>query len=478
MTASLLPELLQRALQSVNASSPLWLVGGAVRDYFLRRVSTDFDLVSDRDSLSLGRALADAWGGAYYTLDQDRETGRALITISDQKLRIDIAKVDDRGIESDLARRDFTVNALGVRTNDPGELIDPTGGLRDLKAGVLRACAEDSIAQDPVRAIRAARLASQLGFRVDPATLAQAREVVSLIGSVAGERRRDELFRILELARPASALRVLQHLDLLENLFLPNSHSDWLDDDQGLSLVEALVEILGLLAQAHDPDGPARLVLAEASLKLGRYRPYLIEHIGGTLAADRTRRELALLGALMHAGGRKGDQGADGGWPVAEQVADALRLSNRELTYLKALRSGTSLLDRTSSGGPSPAAIYRYFTELGSDGIDATMLWLAEGSAGRVPDQDAWQGRVAFVRGFLAAWYDGEGVDFSAPDLITGDDLIDELGVSPGPVVGDLLAEVREALAVGAIRERDQALEMARERLREFKSPELGGSQG
>lgn len=475
MSATLLPELLQEALARVDTASPVWLVGGAVRDYFLQRRTTDFDLVSEGNSLALARALADAWSGAYYTLDPDRETGRALVTVRAQKLRIDIARLDPDGINTDLAKRDFTVNALAVRISDPGKLIDPTGGLPDLKDGLLRACAKDSIGQDPLRAIRAARLASQLGFRIDAGTQTQAREAADALAIVSGERRRDELFRILELDQTGSALRVLHHLGLLEPSLLDGASSDWLGAGQGILLVEDLTQVLELIARAHDPEDPGRLVLAEASLKLGRYRPHLIEHFGDSLAADRTRRELALLGALLLAGDQAGHGRAGASWPAAEQVADGLRLSNRELTYLRNLRSGTSSIDKASYAGASPVDIYRYFLELGPAGIDAAVLWLAMGLSGRVPDQDAWMERVALVREYLAAWYEGEGVDFSAADEVTGDDLISELGMRTGPSVGKLLAQVREALAVGVIRGRDEALEMARTRLNESQSEEPGG---
>lgn len=475
MSVSLLPELLQKALARVDPASPVWLVGGAVRDYFLQRKTTDFDLVSEGNSLALARALADAWSGDYYTLDQDRETGRALVTVHGQKLRIDIARLDPDGINTDLAKRDFTVNALAVRISEPGKLIDPTGGLPDLKKGLLRACAEDSIGQDPLRALRAARLASQLGFRIDAGTQAQAREAVHALAIVSGERRRDELFRILELDRPAAALRVLHHLGLLEPSLLDGPSLDWLGAEQGISLVEDLTQVLELIAQAHDPEGPGRLVLAEASLKLGRYRPHLIGHFGASLAAHRTRRESVLFGALLLAGefGNSGRAGTS--WPGAAQVADGLRLSNRERTYLQNLKWGTSSFDKASYTGASPVEIYRYFLELGAAGIDAAVLWLAMGLSGRVPEQDAWVERVAFVREHLAAWYEGEGVDFSAPDQVTGDDLIAELGMRSGPSVGELLAQVREGLAVGAIKGRDEALEMARARWNESEAQEPGG---
>lgn len=467
MAPSLIPDLLQLALERVEPTTPIWLVGGALRDYFLQIETFDFDLACAGDSLGLARSLADEWGGAYYTLDRARQTGRALLRISGAEVRIDIAKVAEGGILADLVRRDFTVNALAARTDDHTELIDPAGGLQDLKEGVLRACAPDAIEQDPLRSLRAVRLAAQLGFRIEKATMSQARAAAGSLGRVSGERRRDELFRILELDHPGSPLRILNHLGLLERAFLPDRAPGWLQAESGVVLVETIVEILDLLARQHDSDGPARLVLAEASLKLGRYRSRLIDHFSDRLAGDRSRRELLILAALVSVHSVNEPSPSSPAWPLAERLERVMRLSRREGDYLQAIQSAVTRLSGFQDREPSTVEVYRYFRDLGLDGVDAALLWLAQGLAEPLgaPGHQKGIERLDSVRTLLAAMYESDRVNLAAPDLIKGDDLIRELGVQPGPIVGQLLAEVREAHAIGAISTRDQALGLAEKRL-------------
>ncbi len=221
MAALGLPPAVQRLLP-VLGSDRVWLVGGAVRDLLLGRSTTDFDFAVQGDGLALGRRLANALGADYYDLDASRSTGRLLLTTGQGlKTTFDFASLRGRDIRQDLALRDFTVNAMAIGL-DPsgvtGPLIDPLRGSQDLRQKRLKPCSAESVADDPIRAVRAVRLAVDFGFRLDPETTAQIRRARSTMGRVSPERVRDEFFRLLDGHGPAAGLRLLDHLGLLAEI--------------------------------------------------------------------------------------------------------------------------------------------------------------------------------------------------------------------------------------------------------------------
>ena len=147
---NLLPEtlanLISKLVEIVPAETPLYMVGGAVRDILVGRDVHDLDLVIPSNVLRIARKLADVVGGAYYPLDEERDTAR-IVLIQDDKSRlvVDIASLRGKGIEEDLRGRDFTVNAIAVDLHKPENLIDPLHGAADLQARRLRVCSNHSV---------------------------------------------------------------------------------------------------------------------------------------------------------------------------------------------------------------------------------------------------------------------------------------------------------------------------------------------
>ncbi|NUR89062.1 MAG: CCA tRNA nucleotidyltransferase, partial [Nonomuraea sp.] len=197
----------------------LALVGGPVRDILLGRTGNDLDLTTDaRPERVLD--LVQGWADAVWTIGIDFGTvglrkGGWQIEITtyrsesyDPKSRKPEVMYGDT-LEADLQRRDFAVNAMAVRLPDH-EFVDPYGGLTDLRAQLLRTpgAPEQSFGDDPLRMLRAARFASQLGFTVEPATLAAMTEMADRIEIVSAERIRDELDKLICGANPREGLRL------------------------------------------------------------------------------------------------------------------------------------------------------------------------------------------------------------------------------------------------------------------------------
>jgi poly(A) polymerase len=480
-----LPESIWQTLARLSQDCHVWLVGGALRDHLLQRATLDADFAVAGDARRLARKVADQLGGDYYELDRQRGTGRVLLGHgSADGWILDFAVLRGETIEDDLRARDFSVNGLAVELAQPDQLIDPTGGLRDLKEGTLRACSEHAVADDPIRALRAVRLAADLDMHVDTDTLRQLREAAPGLEAVSAERVRDELFRILAGENPAGPIRALAHLGLLAAVLPevtdlrgvvqspPHAYDAF---DHTLAVLENLTRVTAVLGLLHKPEDASRMTLAEVSLKLGRFRSKLSDHLNASLASSRRVRQLLSLAALFHDVGKVGTSAiAEDGrirFPGHEEIganliasrARHLRLSTSEAKRLATIVRYHDLpaaIDRARE--VTRRSIYRYFDQTGEAGIDIGLLSLADRLGMYLPPipQDVWRRRVDVVRALLEGWFEGDWL--RPPRLVSGDELGNVVGVGPGPELGRLLAAIREAQAAGEVMTREQAIALAK----------------
>ena len=479
--------ILDRIIPALPPDTPVYLVGGAVRDAMLARPSHDLDFVLPAHALQIARQVADAIGGAFYPLDEERNYGRAIFTEADgTRLVLDFSGYQGADLESDLRGRDFTVNAMAVEARQSQTLFDPLGGAADLHARQLRACSIDAFIADPIRILRGVRLAAAFDFHIQPDSRQLMRQATHLIPRVSPERLRDELFRILDGPRPAAALRGLELLGVLPFVLpelaalkglkqpSPHIHDAW---NHTLDVLNKFHDVLEVLGRQHDPETAASLHMGQISLRLGRYREQIDAHLAAALNPERSLRSLLFLAALYHDIGKPETYSTDDegrvrffdhdqvGAQIAGQRAHALQLSNAEITRLKTVvRDHMRPLLLANSGRlPSRRAIYRFFRHAGPAGVDLCLLSLADVLAtyGPALPQDLWANHIEVVRTLLSAWWEKPAEIVSPPSLVTGHDLIAELGLSPGPLIGQLLEAIREAQAVGQIQDRAGALSFA-----------------
>lgn len=202
-----------------------YLVGGFVRDMMLGRATDDIDIAVGADALEVASDMAQALGGRYVPLDKENGVGRVVLNdLSGSKWEIDFATLQG-DIQEDLARRDFTIDAMAVELNrETGthisidDIIDPFHGRYDLEASIVRAVSDDSFKNDPVRLLRGIRLAAELSFTIEGDTQALIQRNSKLITTVAGERVREELVRLLAVAGAGNWLGYLDESGLLTAL--------------------------------------------------------------------------------------------------------------------------------------------------------------------------------------------------------------------------------------------------------------------
>ena len=453
-----------------------YLVGGAVRDALLGRVSDDLDVVVGGGALTVAKELAAELGGRAVMLDEERHVVRVMLPADGGGGSVDMSPAAD-GIQADLGRRDFTIDAMAVTLDsiagDPEmTLIDPYGGASDIAAGVVRMLSGRVFADDPARLLRAPRLAAQLHLRLDDGTAAAIRERAHLIELVSPERVRDELLKLLAPPNAAESLRLLDSLGLLTKLIpeleqardttQPKEHY-WNVFDHSLETVDRIE----LLTQRRT-DSDAAVGAAPWSDDTG-------EHFAAEAGDGHTRLTLLKLVGLLHDIGKPETKTVEAsgrirflghhtlGAEMAGRILGRLRL-NRRATEL-AVRMVEQHLrpSQMAHGGdlPSPRAVYRYYRDLGDAAVDTLYLNMGDYLAARGPslDPDDWRAHCRTVSHILVSGNE-QRTEIRGAKLIDGNEIMDAFSLDPGPRIGRLLELVKEAQASGEVSTADEAMEL------------------
>ncbi|MBI2910744.1 MAG: HD domain-containing protein [Chloroflexi bacterium] len=461
----------------------VYLVGGFLRDRLLHRSDGhDLDVSVEGDPRALARDLADVFGGSYVPLHERHSVARALLPglgAGDMRpWQIDLARLEE-SVKVDAGRRDFTVNALLLPVSrwldDPDPtILDPVGGVADLRQGRLRAVTPESFDADPVRLLRAVRLEAECGVVLDGFTAALVQEKRGLLMSAAAERARDELCRLLARDDAAAWLRRLDGLGLLTVLLpelepargcqQPKEHYwDVLDH-----LLETVASVTAILSQ----DPPPGLGPLWGGLAASYARP---------LSGGRPRAVALRLAALLHdvakpacrtfeAGGRMRFFGhADMGADMARSIMQRLRFGGLECDLVERIVRHHLRPGQLADVQPiSDRAIYRFFRDTEPAGADTLLLSLADHRAARGPllDPAEYRRHEAAVADILTRREIHQRV-VAPVRLATGEDVMRELGITAGRQVGKVLDGLLEAQAAGEVHDRPGALAF----IRSFASP-------
>jgi len=465
-----------------------YLVGGFVRDVLLGRDTADIDIAAAADAVDIAQQIANALGGRFVLLDKVNRVGRVVMADkeapSGSQWELDFSTFDG-SIEDDLARRDFTIDAiaidLGELTKDYANvrLIDPFNGWADLQHGVIRAVSETAFQSDAARLLRAVRLAAELGFSLDSQTEALVQRHCHLIADVAGERVREDLLRLLALPQSQQFLLYLDRLGLVTAIIpelaetkgvrQPKEHF-WDVFDHS---IETVIAVDFLLHQ-----GGWKYTAGEV-LAIAPWSEALAEHFSREVSSASTRRSLLKLAALLHdvakpqtkaiaEDGRMHFLGhAKLGAAMTVDILERLRFSSKEVKLAEVMVREHLRPGQMSQGGlPTRRAIYRYFRDTEEAGIDILFLSLADHLATRGPKLNLarWQEHTQMVEYVLTQHFEQEKL-VVPPKLVDGHDIINIFGLSPGPKIGQLLEAVREAQASGEVTTKEEALAFIREHL-------------
>lgn len=455
-----------RSARAALSDRRAWLVGGAVRDALLGRPTADADLVVDGDVEGAARTLARGAAGTAFPLSARH--GHWRVVAPGSVWQADLVPLTGGSIETDLSRRDFTVNAIAEPVGGEG-LVDPLGGRADLEARRLRMVSERAFDDDPLRVMRLARIACELGFDADPSTVAAARSRAGRLRETAGERVFAELRRLLVSERPLEGLALMEAAGATP-VVLPElaglrgvSQSAYHHLDVHDHTLAVLAEVVAL---ERDPS-PLGAQASEAAAFLAR-----------PLADELTRWGALRLGALFHdaakpqtrteyESGRVGFPGHDErGAAMARAALERLRASERLRAQVAGLALHHLRVGFLVRHAPLPRReVYGYLRACEPVEVDVTVLSVADRLATRGRKApEAIERHLALAGDLLA-----EALAWSAagprPPLVRGDELAAALGLRPGPELGRLLAAIDEARFAGEVSTPEQAVAWARERL-------------
>lgn len=436
----LVPPALRESLDELPG---IWLVGGALRDHFLQRPHPDLDFAVAGDAAEAARTVADRLEGHYFTLDDERDAGRVILP--DQHT-LDFIRLRGDTIEADLGLRDFTINAMAAPLRGEPELVDPLGGLQDLRDRRLRPCSPTALSDDPIRVMRAIRLAHEIQLHMPGETAAQVRAAAGSLAAASAERVRDELARMLD-PRAVGALQLADQLGVL-GVVLPELEAEPELARRALRNVGSLAELLSPFSA-----GPVQenLVQAQLGLALGRYRAQLTEHLRSRLTGGRSAAQMLMLAGLY--------------WAVPEAAASvrrrarALRFSRHESALAAATVSNADPRQLSELAGPVDR--YRLVEAAGRAAVEAVLLslalYLAEHDG--PPLQGEWERHTQGARSVLELVLEREALP---EPLVDGDQLMRATGLGPGPQIGRLLRQIREAQIAGQIDSPEAAFDLAR----------------
>jgi poly(A) polymerase len=457
--------------EALGAAADAWIVGGAVRDAALGRPVVDLDVAVAGREAEAARAVAAAAGGSAFPLSEEFGAWRV---VSRSGWHVDVSRLRSGSIEEDLALRDFTVNALALPVAALGEgsedgLLDPLGGLDDVVHRRLRVAGERAFDDDPLRLLRAARIAAELGLSIDERTAALARAAAPRAGEAAGERQLAELRLLLTGVDP------LRGLDLLDDLEVTPA---------------VLPELAALRGVEQNPNhhldvhGHTMQVLVrwlEIERDLGSYVGAAADGVSALFAeplADELDRRGALrFAALFHDLGKPATRDSSRGYvtfighdriggEIVLEVCRRLRTSRRLASYLANITRNHLRLGFLVHQRPlARRTVYEYLRATEPDAVDVTLLTVADRLSARGTGDLASEEMIdshlelaaEMVRDALAWRRDGPP---RAP--IRGDELAAEVGIEPGPELGRLIGEIEAAVFAGEVADRDGAIELGR----------------
>lgn len=463
----------------------VYLVGGVLRDQALGDCSAvhDIDLAISGSAKNFAQRVAQKLKGTLIVLHAETRIYR----IAAKTLQVDVAQIQGASIDEDLARRDFTINAMAAKFPIKDEdLIDPFNGRRDAKRKILRATGPRVFSEDPLRMLRAFRLAATLGLKIEAATRERIHRHRKKIATPAGERIRTELLGILRADNSAAHLRAMDACGLLTAVFPELEKSRCCAEvyygkggvlKHSLAVVERADQLIANLADIYPAWGDkfkndlANGLSANANPQVLVRLACLLHDVSKPACAKMIKGRLRFFGHEA--------QGA----VLSVEILKRLRFSSEEIETVRLcihhhLRPG----NLAASGVVSDKAVFRFFRDLGDHGVRLLAVCWADHASylgpnalrailpriaedphtsdrSRPRSQEARKTlfHLQIVSYLLNQWINRR--DHVRPrKILDGTEIMKTLKIPAGPAVGNALAALLEAQAEGKVKNRSDAL--------------------
>ena len=461
-----------------NRGIQLYLVGGSVRNLLLNREITDLDFAVDRDAIPFAKAFADRTCEAFVKLEDRPPTAR--VVIRKTRLTLDFAQLRAETLGVDLQLRDFTINAIAIDlssllTQPTVKLIDPCRGFGDVEAKRLRFPSPRVVKDDPLRMLRAYRLAAELAFEMPEPTINLIRQHKEALSTVSLERVRDEFIKILNVKNSVVYLRQMDEIRLLSQVIpeIEDMRRVQQGDYHGLDIWEH-----SLLAIEMFEGRPAPDTLQPHDREVQTY-------LNGSLVYGVKRWQIIKLGLMLHDVGKptmKTISQDDNvrflghekvGAEIAVEITRRLRLGRKVVKLMNCLvRNHLRIRNLIKFLPPTRQAMLRFLKNADEDWLGVLLLSYAHqrASQGRLCPPDEVSKTETVIRKIADLYYNEILPMMIRGRLITGHDIIQTLGLKPGVRVGHILKHIEVLQFEGKIHTPEEALVAAQTYLEECEA--------
>jgi putative nucleotidyltransferase with HDIG domain len=437
---NIIPDEVLRIYKTLEkAGFEVYLVGGSVRDLLLKRTVKDWDLTTNATPEKIQKVFPDAfYDNVFGTVGVPVEIAKQKKVVEITTFRTESTYKDKRhpekvswgkNLEEDLARRDFTINAIALKIGEKNvfELIDPYNGEKDLSKKIIRAVGNPNLRfkEDALRLLRAIRIATELGFEIERITWQKITEDCRLIENISVERIKTELFRILASEHPYEGILLLKNSGILQYI-LPE-----LLEGANISMVRP--------GRHHTTDvfthNLLSLKFCPSTDPLVRFAT-LIHDIGKPKVAAKDEEGLVIFHNHEMAGAK-----------IAEKICDRLKFSKKEKDKVVMLIRCHMF---SVNENQTDAAIRRFIRKVGAENVKDMMdLRVGDRLGGGTQTAESW--RLKLFKEKIEEQL--KPAPFSINDLVVnGNDVMKILNIKPGPAVGKILAtlfaEVDEDLSL------------------------------
>lgn len=446
-----------------------YITGGSIRDLLLGRAPSDYDIAVLENPAEFAGRMAAATQGHLVTLGKP---GKMITRVIADTAVFDISPVYGASIEDDLLQRDFTINAMAYDLSLK-EIIDPLGGLKDLDHQEIRMVSNQVFQKDPIRLLRAFRMAAGLDFTIEPGTVRAIGGNAALLQESAGERIRAEFFKLLDTPKSHDYLLQMVDTGLLFTLF------------PELSMLKGCFQ-----NKYHHYDVFEHSIKAYCQLEtilsdLSRFFPSTGHQI--IQAIDRHEAMLLKCAILLHDIGKPEVKSVDNkgathfyghaqkSADLAKQISTRLKFSAREGDFLDFIIRNhirpLSLFIAHQNHTLTPKGLTRFFMKCGNNIPYLLLHTVADFNAKQAQNKAQNKKFITFLRALSDQFFAGFQPRSQTPPLITGHDLIDEFGLTPSPLFKKILRIVEEARLSDTIDSKPAALRLVREFLRQAEKP-------
>lgn len=455
----------------------VFLVGGWLRDLFLKKESRDFDFAVDSGAIKLARFIANRARGNFVVLDEEHGSARVIVKEKDKFINLDFTDFRGSSIRQDLFKRDFTINAIGMDLAELKKtrclndiLLDPYRGRADIKKRIIKVVSEAAFSDDPLRILRLFSLSAGLGFKADGKTLALAQKEKDKLPLVSAERIREELFKILKSKGAADFFKFMDECGILQEV-IPQ-----------INLMRGVAQGPYHHLDVLEHSFEAMRQMDNLIVNLSRNKR-IAGYLGEIIGAEHCRGQLLKLAAFLHDIGKPGaltfEEGKTKfhghehiGRRIASLICDKLKLSLKEKEAIKLmilwhLRPGY-LADTPEI---TQRGIFRYFRDTGDEGVSIILLSIADQRSTRGPlTKEKERLHHEKTCRWLIKEYFRRKDKKKLPRILSGDDLIRKLKLVPSPLFREILEKIEEEQALGGVSTKKEALELAGKIAKNFKA--------